>query len=65
MLNHICGQCTKTFTSEAAYLRHQCQTTGHTPKQPQHLDPAPHSTKSTEKQLLAAVSAIRRSKKHG
>ena len=32
MLKHICGQCSKTFKSQSAYLTHHCLTTGYSPK---------------------------------
>lgn len=64
MPKHICGQCAKTFTSEAVYLGHECQVTGYTPIQPQHLNTPPKSSKLTEKNIVAAVRSIRRGKIH-
>lgn len=39
MATHICGQCNKQFTSEEEYLNHTCESTGFTPKDPDHLGP--------------------------
>lgn len=36
---HLCGQCNQQFTSENAYLNHQCNATGFTPTDPAHLGP--------------------------
>ncbi len=56
MLTHICGQCTQLFTSETDYLRHKCPVA--------HLESPPKSAKLSEKNILAAVLAVRQAKKH-
>ncbi|TSC86763.1 MAG: hypothetical protein G01um101416_617 [Microgenomates group bacterium Gr01-1014_16] len=63
-MKHICGQCTKTFISEIAYLGHLCQTTGYTPLQSHPAAQPKGGLKLTEKNLVAAVRSIRRAKKH-
>jgi hypothetical protein len=37
MENHICGSCSKGFSTEEAYLKHKCQKTGFKPTQAGHL----------------------------
>lgn len=34
---HVCGQCNKTFATEAEYLDHTCEATGFNPTQAEHL----------------------------
>ena len=56
MLKHICGQCGKTFSTEADYLKHHCQGVS--------LQPEPLVASPTEKNILAAVRAARRAKQY-
>ncbi|MDO8487700.1 MAG: hypothetical protein Q7S31_00100 [bacterium] len=64
MLKHICGQCNKAFSSEKAYLHHQCPTTGSTPVQSPLPQTQPKGSKLTEKNIVAAVRTLRQAKQH-
>ncbi len=72
-LKHLCGQCSKSFKSQAAYLSHRCAATGYSPKEPQHFEAQTHSapqvvlvkkkiSKISESNILAAVTAARKAK---
>jgi len=74
MVKHLCGQCSKTFKSQSAYLTHLCPATGHSPKEPQHFNAETHTSpqvvfaekkisKLSESDILTAVRAARQAKK--
>lgn len=71
MLKHLCGQCSKTFKSQSAYLGHRCSVTGCSPKQSEHFSAAPQVvlvkkkiSKLSESNILAAVTRARKTKQY-
>lgn len=75
MVKHICGQCSKTFRNQSAYLAHHCLATGYSPKQPQHFKAQAHASpqivsvkkkisKLSESNILAAVTRARKAKQY-
>jgi len=74
MTNHTCGQCSNSFKSENAYLKHHCPTTQFNPKQPEHFNqtvkPASkvvfdnkHLPNMSENEMIAAVTQARQNKR--
>lgn len=72
---HFCGKCGKGFTSESAYLKHVCPSTGFSPGEPQHFAaayrvvpektlPKVKSVVLSEKIIFEAVKKARRKPKH-
>ena len=58
-IKHICGECSKTFSSELAYLKHQCPVSGGTPRNLGALSPKTKAASLLEKKILAAVQVAR------
>jgi len=65
MLKHICGQCAQEFISEADYLSHECPTIERDLYQSSHPTTQPKVVKLAEKNIIAAVRAVRQLKKYG
>jgi len=74
MVKHLCGQCSKTFKSQSAYLTHLCPTTGYSPKEPQHFNAETQASpqvvfaekkisKLSESDILTAIRAARQAKR--
>ena len=74
MVKHLCGQCSKTFKSQSAYLTHLCRATGYSPKQAEHFNAGTQSSpqvvfakkkisKLSESDILTAVRAARQAKR--
>lgn len=73
MLKHKCGQCEKLYKTEKEYLSHKCSISGFTPKQSGNFtviyqSEPPKVAESgiaelSEKEILKAVSAARRTKR--
>lgn len=75
MLKHLCGQCSKSFRSESAYLKHHCSTTGYSPVQAERHNPETHgiskivfsakpAQKLSETEIITAVRAARQTKQY-
>jgi hypothetical protein len=63
MIKHICGQCEESFSTEAAYLKHNCAAIGGTPKHPGLASIIYKAPSQLEKKLLSAVQIARQEKK--
>jgi len=74
MVKHLCGQCSKTFKSQSAYITHLCSATGHSPKQAEHFSVETQAspqgvavekkiTKLSESDILTAIRAARQTKR--
>jgi len=64
MVKHICGQCSKSFSSESAYLKHICPVVGGTPKKPGLTSSTIYRAPSPlEKKILTAVQIARQEKR--
>jgi hypothetical protein len=63
-MKHVCGQCTKSFSDESAYLKHNCPVAGGTPKSPGLASSIIYKAPSLlEKKILTAVQAARQEKR--
>jgi len=64
MVKHICGQCSKSFSGEPAYLKHNCPVAGGTPKSPGLISATIYKAPSPlEKKILTAVQIARQEKR--
>jgi len=64
MTKHICGQCGEVFSSESAYLKHSCRTSGVAPQQLESTPPKPKVASLLEKKILTAVQLARAKKQY-
>jgi len=69
MVKHLCGQCSKKFSSLSAYLKHKCSATEHTPAEiehfqsPSHAATTPIKRKGTifpDEEILEAIAEARK-----
>jgi len=74
MVKHLCGQCSKTFKSQSAYLTHRCPATGYSPKQTEHFNAETQAfpqvviaekkiSKLSESDILTAIRTARQAKR--
>jgi len=74
-MKHLCGLCSKTFTSQSVYLIHLCPTTGYSPRQAEHFNTETQSSpqvvvaekkmsKLSENDILTAIRTARQAKRN-